>query len=459
MPVASPMSVGSISVGSISVASTAGFEASAMRKFRWRMIPLLAICYFIYRLDLLNVGFAGLTMNKELGLSATAFGFGVGVFYWGFFLCQIPSNLALERWGAKLWLPIIMLLWSVLSGCMALVSSQHGFYIMRFILGAADAGFFPGIIFYLTYWTPAAYRGRMVSLFSLGGLLAPILGGPLAGGLLKLDGLAGISGWRWLFISEAIPAVILAAVLASMIVNRPADARWLSADERAALEASLDDERAKRDALQKLTVVEAMRNPKVILLCVIYLGILGGISGTGFWLPLILQGFGLSNQQVGWVAAIPYAVAMIGLLTIAAHSDRTGERIWHVAIPILFACAGFVAAGFWIHDSYLAIVAVSVALAGGQGAIAVFWSLPPAFLSGPMAAASVALINAVGNLGGFFGPQIIGYLRDRTGSFSWAMIAMALFPLMAAVVVTFLGRDAGMRRALNAERTAKAPIK
>jgi MFS transporter, ACS family, tartrate transporter len=299
----------------------------------------------------------------------------------------------------------------------------------------------------------------MVSLFSLGGLLAPVLGGPLAGALLKLNGFAGIAGWRWLFISEAIPAVILAAVLALMIVNRPADASWLSADERAALQASLDEERAKRDALQKLTVWEAMRNPKVILLCIIYLGILGGISGTGFWLPLILQGFGLSNQQVGWVAAIPYAIAMIGLLTIAAHSDRTSERIWHVAIPILFACAGFLAAGFWIHDPYLAIIAVSVALAGGQGAIAVFWSLPPAFLSGPMAAASVALINAVGNLGGFFGPQIIGYLRDRTGSFAWAMVAMALFPLMAAVIVTLLGRDAGMRRALNAARAAKAPIK
>lgn len=454
MPVASP-----ISTSSMSIMSTTDFEASAMRKFRWRMIPLLAICYFIYRLDLLNVGFAGLTMNKELGLSATAFGFGVGVFYWGFFLCQIPSNLALERWGAKLWLPIIMLLWSVLSGCMALVSSQHGFYIMRFILGAADAGFFPGIIFYLTYWAPAAYRGRMVSLFSLGGLLAPILGGPLAGGLLKLNGVAGISGWRWLFISESIPAVILAAVLALMIVNRPADAKWLSADERAALQASLDEERAKRDALQKLTIWQAMRNLKVVLLCIVYLGILGGISGTGFWLPLILKGFGLSNQQVGWVAAIPYAIAMIGLLTIAAHSDRTGERIWHVAIPILFACAGFLAAGFWIHNPYLAIVAVAVALAGGQGAIAVFWSLPPAFLSGPMAAASVALINAVGNLGGFFGPQIIGYLRDRTGSFGWAMVAMALFPLMAAVIVTLLGRDAGMRRALNAARTAKAPMK
>jgi MFS family permease len=434
----------------VPVTSTVDFEASAMRKFRWRMIPLLAVCYFIYRLDLLNVGFAGLTMNKELGLSATAFGFGVGVFYWGFFLCQIPSNLALERWGAKLWLPIIMLLWSVLSGCMALVSSERGFYVMRFILGAADAGFFPGIIFYLTYWAPSAYRGRMVSLFSLGGLLAPILGGPLAGALLKLDGVAGISGWRWLFISEAIPAVILAAILARTIVNRPADARWLSLDERAALRASLDDERARRDVLQKFTVAEAMRNPKVIMLCLAYLGILGGISGTGFWLPLILQGFGLSNQQVGWVAAIPYVAATIGLLSIAAHSDRTGERIWHVAIPILFACAGFVAAGYWIHDPYLAIVAVSVALAGGQGAIAVFWSLPPAFLSGSMAAASIALVNAVGNLGGFFGPQIIGYLRDRTGNFSWAMAAMALFPLMAAVIVILLGRDAGMRRALDA---------
>jgi len=440
----------------VSGAHTDDFEASAMRKFRWRMIPLLAICYFIYRLDLLNVGFAGLTMNKELGLSATAFGFGVGVFYWGFFLCQIPSNLALERWGARFWLPIIMLLWSVLSGLMALVSSEHGFFIMRFILGAADAGFFPGIIFYLTYWSPAAYRGRMVSLFSLGGLLAPVIGGPLAGVLFKLDGFAGISGWRWLFISEAIPAVILAAVLALMIVNRPADAKWLSADERAALQGSLDAERAKRDALQTFTLGEAMRNPKVILLCVIYLGILGGISGTGFWLPLILQGFGLSNQQVGWVAAIPYAVAMIGLLTIAAHSDRTGERIWHVAIPILFACAGFVAAGFWIHNPYLAIVAVSVALAGGQGAIAVFWSLPPAFLSGPMAAASVALINAVGNLSGFFGPQIIGYLRDRTGNFSVAMLTMAIFPLMAAVVVALLGRDAGLQQALSVDRMARS---
>src|SRR6201996_9384568 len=247
---------------SVPAAAIFDFEASAMHKFRWRMIPLLAVCYFIYRLDLLNVGFAGLTMNKELGLSATAFGFGVGVFYWGFFLCQIPSNLALERWGAKFWLPIIMLLWSVLSGCMALVASERSFYIMRFILGAADAGFFPGIIFYLTYWAPSGYRGRMVSLFSIGGLLAPIIGGPLAGAILKLDGVAGISGWRWLFISEAIPAVVLAGVLAAMIVNRPKDAPWLSADERDVLQGSLDAERAKRDALQKFTLGQAMRNPK-----------------------------------------------------------------------------------------------------------------------------------------------------------------------------------------------------
>jgi MFS transporter, ACS family, tartrate transporter len=237
-----------------------------------------------------------------------------------------------------------------------------------------------------------------------------------------------------------------------MIVNRPADAKWLSAEERAALQSSLDAERAKRDALQKLTLGQAVRNPKVMLLSVVYLGILGGVAGTGFWLPLILQGFGLSNQQVGWIAAIPYAVAMIGLLVIGAHSDRTGERIWHVAVPILFACVGFVAAGFWIHNPYLAIVAVTVALVGGQGAIAVFWSLPPAFLSGPMAAASVALINAVGNLGGFFGPQIIGYLRDRTGTFSVPMLTMAIFPLIAAVIIVLLGRDTILRQALHIDR-------
>ena len=430
-------------------------DDAAMKKFQWRMIPLLAVCYFIYRLDLLNVGFAGLTMNKQLGLTASAFGFGVGVFYWGFFLCQVPSNLMLDRFGARRWLPTIMLIWSVLSGCMALVNSEHSFYIMRFILGAADAGFFPGIIFYVSCWAPAAYRGRMVSLFSIGGLLAPILGGPMAAVILTFDGAWGISGWRWLFISEAVPAVLLAGVLALMVVDRPAKATWLSAAEREGLQKTLDAERAARDAAGKLTMREAVTNPRVVMLCCAYLGILAGISATGFWLPIILQQLGMSNQKVGLVASIPYIVATVAMVWVARHSDLTGERIWHVAIPTIVTCAGFVLAGIWIHSPVLAIVAVCIALAGGQSAIAVFWSLPPSFLSGPVAAAGVALINAVGNLGGFFGPQLMGLLRDATGNFSLAMGAMAVFPLAATGIILLLGRSPGMRQLLAAAHAAR----
>jgi MFS transporter, ACS family, tartrate transporter len=437
---------------SATVASAADLETAAMRKFRGRMIPLLAICYFVYRLDLLNVGFAGLTMNKELGLSASAFGFGVGIFYWGFFFCQVPSNLMLDKLGARTWLPIIMLLWSVLSGCMAFVDSPRSFYIMRFVLGAADAGFFPGIVYYVTCWAPGAWRGRMVGLFSVGGLLAPILGGPLAATILRMNGVAGIAGWRWLFISEAIPAVILTVLLATTVVNRPADARWLTDAERNALQNRLDAERAQRDGLGRYTMRQALTDPRVIMLCLIYLGILGGTSAVGFWLPIILQQMGLSNQAVGYVAAIPYIVATASLLIVARHSDMTGERIWHVALSVLVGGIGFVLAGVWIGTPVLAVLAVCVALAGVQCAITVFWSLPGVFLSGAVAAVSVALINAVGNLGGFFGPQILGLLRDATGDFKVAMMVMVFWPIMAAVLLLLLGRHRGMQQSLAAAR-------
>jgi len=431
-------------------------EASAVQKFKWRMIPLLAVCYFVYRLDLLNVGFAGLTMRKDLDLSASAFGFGVGVFYWGFFLCQVPSNLMLEKVGARRWLPIIMLAWSVLSGCMALVNSQHSFYIMRFILGGADAGFFPGVIYYIGCWSPAAHRGRMIGMFNIGGLIAPILGGPIAVNILRLDGVLGIEGWRWLFICEAIPAVILTVVLAAMVVDRPAKARWLTPAERDALQAALDAEARKRAALGTYTLRQAVTNPRIIALCFTYLGILGSMSAFSFFLPIMFQQLGLSNQQIGLASAIPYVVACIALMLVTRHSDLKGERIYHVAVSILIACVGILLAGWWSHDATLLIVAICIAIAGGQSALAVFWSLPATFLSGAAAAASVALINAVGNLGGYFGPQIMGLFRDWTGDFSLGITVMAGWSILAAVLVVALGRSPGMKATLDSARAGTA---
>ncbi len=283
-------------------------ERRTLAKITARIVPFLIICYFVAYLDRVNVGFAALTMNKDLGISASAFGFGAGIFFFSYFLFEVPSNLALERFGARKWIARIMLTWGILSGAMAFISGETGFYVVRVLLGAAEAGFFPGIIFYLTLWFPASYRGRIIAYFMAAIPLSSVIGAPVSSMLLGFDGVAGVKGWQWLFIMEAVPALILAGVVWFYLTDRPADATWLAADEREWLATRLAAEQAQREAAHHIGVMQALANPKVLALAVVYFGAVATNYGTAFWLPQIIKAFGVSNVQTGLITAIPYVV-------------------------------------------------------------------------------------------------------------------------------------------------------
>jgi D-galactonate transporter len=404
------------------------------------------LCYFIAYLDRVNVGFAALTMNKALGISATAYGFGAGIFFFSYFIFEVPSNLALERFGARKWIARIMLSWGILSGAMALVSGEYSFYLVRVLLGIAEAGFFPGIIFYLTLWFPGAYRARIVGWFMAAIPLSSVLGFPVSGLILGLDGLAGLAGWQWLFIIEALPAVILAFVVWFYLTDRPADAHWLEPEERAWLSRRLADEARQKEDRHGISVRQALFNPKVLALALVYFGAVATNYGTAFWLPQIVKGFGLSNVATGFVSAIPYIVGTIGMVLWSRRSDEKMERKGHAAIAFLIAAVG-IAGSTLLEDPTMKMVALSIGAFGVFAVLPVFWTFPTAFLSGAAAAAGIAVINSVGNLAGFFGPFIMGWLKDLTGSFTSGLWAIAACAVMGMVIVLLLRHDTHLEKA------------
>jgi D-galactonate transporter len=421
-------------------------EQRTIAKVTARLVPFLIICYFIAYLDRVNVGFAALTMNKALGISATDFGFGAGIFFFSYFVFEVPSNLALERFGARKWIARIMLTWGILSGAMAFLpqiasttglSNTSSFYLVRVLLGAAEAGFFPGIIFYLTLWFPSVYRARIVGLFMAAIPLSSVIGGPVSGLLLGLDGASGLAGWQWLFILEAVPALILAAVVLFYLTDRPALADWLAPEERTWLQGRLDAERRQRERVEQIGVGQALMNPRVWILCVVYFGAVATNYGTGFWLPQIVKAFGLSNLQTGFVAAAPYVVGTIGMIWYGRRSDAKMERKGHAAVALLIAAVG-IGVSTLLDDPLLKMVSLCVGAFGVFAVLPVFWTLPTAFLSGAAAAAGIAVINSVGNLAGFFGPFIMGWIKDQTGSFAGGLLAIAGAALVGMVFVLFL---------------------
>ena len=315
-------------------------EKRTIAKVSLRLVPFLMLCYFVAYLDRVNVGFAALTMNKELGISASAYGFGAGIFFFSYFVFEVPSNLMLERFGARKWIARIMLSWGILSGCMAFVSGETSFYIVRVLLGIAEAGFFPGIIFYLTLWFPGVYRARIVGWFMAAIPLSSVLGFPVSGLILGLDGFGGLAGWKWLFIIEAAPAVILSVVVWFYLTDRPADAKWLDPEERAWLDRRLAAEAQRKEDVHGLSVLQALVNPKVLALSLVYFGAVATNYGTAFWLPQIVKDFGLTNIQVGFVAAIPYVVGTIGMVWWGRRSDAKMERKWHAAFAFALAAIG-----------------------------------------------------------------------------------------------------------------------
>jgi D-galactonate transporter len=396
-----------------------GAYASALAKATRRLIPFLFVLYVIAYLDRVNISFAALQMKQDLHFSDTVDGLGKGIFFIGYFLFEFPSNLVLEKVGARRWIARIMIVWGLFAAGMAWVHTKEQFYIVRFLLGVGEAGFFPGIILYLTYWYPAAERARAIALFMTATAVANVVGGPVSGLLLTMDGIAGWQGWQWLFFLEGIPATLLGFVVLAYLTDKPADARWLTPDERQALISRLEEEQAEREAAGHHPGLKTILQPKVALICAAYFCAVTGGYGVGMWLPEIVKR-GLrdtSPLQVGLLFAIPYAVAAVCMVLNARHSDQTGERRLHTALPVLTGAFGLLLSAM-TNQPVLGIASISLAQAGLSSYLGPFWTLPSAFLGGTAAAGGIALINSVGNLGGFVGPMMVGVIKDQTQSFS-----------------------------------------
>ena len=371
-----------------------------MRKVSARLVPFLIVCYFVAYLDRVNVGFA-----------ASQYALGAGIFFWAYFFFEVPSNLFLERFGARKWIARIMFSWGIISGMMAVIVGPYSYYLVRVLLGIAEAGFFPGIIFYLTLWFPAQYRARIVGLFMAAIPLSSVIGAPISGLIMaQMDGLGGLKGWQWLYIVEAAPAVILSVVTFYYLTDRPADAAWLQPEERTWLANRLEAERRQREAVVNHSVMEALLNPKVLLLGLVYFGAVACNYGLGFFLPQIIRDFGLSVTQTGFVAAIPYALGAVAMVLWSRHSDAKRERKGHAAAAL--ACAAFGLAGAAMtSDPVLKMAFICVGSLGTFAVLPVFWTLPTSFLSGAAAAGGIAAINSIGNLSGYFGPAAMGWAR------------------------------------------------
>jgi D-galactonate transporter len=409
-------------------------EEGVFRKLTWRVLPVLFICYFIAYLDRVNVSFAKLQMLGDLHLSEAVYGVGAGIFFLGYCLFELPSNMILHRVGARVWIARIMLTWGALSIAMVWVQGEVSFYVLRFLLGVAEAGFYPGVLLYLSQWFPSSRRGRITALFMVGNPMSGIIGGPVSGFIMQgLGGAGGLASWQWLFIVEGVPALLMAAVVFLTLSDRVEDAKWLSPDERSIVQHALVRE---AQAKTHSSFRSAFTSPRVWLLCLVYFGISIGSNTLGFWQPTIIRGSGSSNAlTVGLLSAIPYLVALAAVLLAGRSADHFRERRWHVIMPMvatalgLFLCAPFKA------EIVPAMVALCLAAAGIVTTITMFWALPTSFLGGAAAAAGIALINSVGNLGGFVSPTVMGWLAARTQSLDAGLYATSAWLLMTAVLV------------------------
>jgi MFS transporter, ACS family, tartrate transporter len=425
-------------------AMPSAIERSAMRKIYLRLLPFGCVCMIICYLDRINVGFAALTMRGDLGLSATAFGFGAGCFYAGYCTFEVPSNIIMTKVGARFWIARIMITWGLLAMAMALVWSTASFITLRFLLGLAEAGFFPGMLLYFTYWFPAVHRGRMVAWFGVATPVAVAIGGPISSYLMLLDGTWGYAGWKWLFIGEAFPAVIMGFVCLFYLVDGPMKASWLTQEEKEWLAAEMERERREVTANHgEISMWQALVNPRVLALAVIYFGVVTASVGLVLFAPQIIKQSGLSNFATGFVTSIPYIAGVIGMIAWGHLSDRMKERRWNLFVACLVSVAALVIAGSTV-GTYWAVVGMCLATIGFYGSKGPFWSLPNTMLSGTAAATGLAFINSVGNLGGWFGPTIVGWVADKTGGFRGGLYALAGFVLLAAAV-TLVGVPASRR--------------
>ena len=413
-------------------------EQALYRKMMRRILPFLFICYVVSYLDRVNVGFAALTMNKDIGLSATAFGVGAGLFFFGYFVAEVPSNLIMMRVGARIWIARIMITWGLVSAATAFVSGPVQFGIARFLLGIGEAGFVPGVFLYLSLWFPSAIRARATALFLLGIPVANIIGSPISGSLVGLEGF-GLKGWQWLLILEAIPAVILGILCLFMLTDKPEKATWLSVAERDFLVARLAAEKAAIEKKHSFTLAQALRNWRVLMLAVVNFCSIIGSLGIGLWLPQIIRQLGLDGAIVGFVAAVPYLCGAIAMVVWGRMSDKGKDRTIYPAISLFVGSAALVASAF-ISSPFATIVALCVAVAGINSFVATFWAVPSSFLTGRAAAGGIAMIVSIGNLGGFVGPYMIGYIRDLSQGFTAPLFAVGCALLIGAALMTVFGR-------------------
>ena len=531
-------------------------EKQTMDKVTWRLVPFLMFCYFIAYLDRVNIGFAGASMSKDLGLTAAAFGGAAGIFFIAYFFFEVPSNLALDRFGARLWIARIMLTWGIITGAQAFVQGELSLNVVRLLLGVAEAGFFPGIIFFLTLWFPSRYRARIVGLFMFAIPISTVIGAPISGFILNLEGFQGLHGWQWMFIIEALPALVMSIVVYFYLTDRPKDALWLAPAERQWLQDRLDAERATRErhdtsaatggnaevgrvlarigwtaialaffwwlifylhlnqsmgshdfpplqclfadfgscglisglanatgfwAYSPLVLwlgvllcvagyivaaiprelfgahgswFRSMLDPRVIALGFVYMGCNIPQYGLSFFLPQIVKAFGgLNNVEIGVITALPYAVGAVGMIFWSRHSDKTGERKWHAVIPLGIIVVGLSLAAV-MPDPTLKMACLCVAGFGFFAVLPVFWTLPTTFLSGAGAAAGIAAVNSIGNLGGFFGPKVFGWLKDTTGADYASLMFLAACAVIGAVIVLVLGHDPALERPASLAKTA-----
>jgi ACS family tartrate transporter-like MFS transporter len=422
-----------------------------MRKVAVRLMPVLLGLYIIAYLDRVNVTFAQDKLESDLGFSGAVYGFGAGVFFIAYFFLEVPSNLALHKFGARKWIARIMLTWGIVSACTMFVQGPLSFYAVRFLLGVAEAGFFPGMILYLSYWFPARERARAVGLFMSAIAISYAIGAPISGGIMSVfDGVAGLKDWQWLFLIEAVPAVLASLFVLLYLDDGPADAKWLRTDEKRWLAERLQGEEEARLQRERHSIAEAMKDPRVLLFGLLYFCMVVNVYGISFWVGEIVDDVhGLSEVGKGFVTAIPYTIAIAGLVLISRHSDRTGERKLHTAIPLAIAAIAF--ATSTVVSPVLAIAALAVGLFFLLGAHPVFWTMPAALLSGPAAAAGIALVNSIGNLGGFVGPYLVGLMKDATGSTDGGLVTLAAVLAFGAFLATRAVHDPAVERAPRAE--------
>jgi D-galactonate transporter len=421
----------------------AALEAATMRRVSWRLMPFLLAAYVICYIDRVNIGFAALQMNKAVGIDPKTYGLGAGIFFIGYFILEVPSNLCLERFGARKWIARIMITWGLVSMAFALIGGPVSFLALRFLLGAAEAGFFPGVILYLTYWYPAEHRAKIIGIFMVAIPVAGSIGSPLSGAILGMDGVWGLGGWQWIFIIEALPAVLLGIYAYVGLTDKPKDAAWLPPEQRSWLIAKLQAEGGRESKVAHQSIWKVLTNKYVLIMALVYAGAAGASTSLALWMPQLIKPFGLTNFETGLVNAIPFAIAAVWMILWGRNSDRTGERVWHNALPLMWMVAAMVAA-FYAKSLWTIVPLLTLIAAGTYVSKGPFWALSSEWIGPAAAAAGLAQINALGNLSAFFFNYMIGWIRDETGSYALALMPIAAVATIGTICVLALGK--GQRR-------------